>query len=236
MISLLTPTRNRPRNLRRLVDSVKATATNMPEIMCYVDEDDHSYVESGFPEVTFHRAPRIIMSDMWNVLSKRTEADICMLTGDDMVFRTNGWDVEVEAAFAACPDKILLVFCQDKSKYGGQFATHYFVHRRWIDAIGFTGSGFSADFCDKWMNDVADAIGRKQFLPNPVIEHLHWVWKKAKKDQTYLDNLARRERDNTPKLYADRWAERAQDIEKLLAIMDPGWQLPKARRAPVFTA
>ena len=42
LISILLPTRNRPHNLKRLYESVRATASQMPEFSVYADEDPAS--------------------------------------------------------------------------------------------------------------------------------------------------------------------------------------------------
>ena len=224
MISILTPTRKRPANLARMIDSIQATAEraeSSTEILCYVDDDDDSYLEPApqFSSVKWFHGPRIVMSDMWNVLASFARGDILMLCGDDVVFRTPGWNAMVEEAFAASADKILLIHGDDGGPGGKFFASLPFVHRRWVETLGyFAGPGSSADYADTWPNDVADFLGRKKSLPF-VIEHLHPAWGKASYDEVYLETRARLLRDNTPKLYADRLPERIADAEKLRQVI-----------------
>jgi hypothetical protein len=136
-----------------------------------------------------------------------------------VVFRTPGWDVEIEKAFAEVPDKILLAFADDGSPNGKRFASLPFVSRKWVETVGyFTGPGFSADYSDTWPFDVATMIGRVKHVP-VLIEHMHHVWGKAQVDQTYQENKERMARDNPAKLYADLLPERMRDAEKLRAVM-----------------
>jgi glycosyltransferase involved in cell wall biosynthesis len=214
-ISLLTPTRKRPQRLREMIDSVKATANEFPEILCYVAHDDDSYDSKLFPEVTIIRGERVTFSDTWNALIPFATGDIFMQAADDILFRDKGWDILVKKAYVDCWDKILCVYADDGSPNGKNFATLPFVSRRWTEILGyFTGPGFSADFSDAWPQDVADMIGRKKYIP-ALIEHMHPLWNKAERDETYRDNEARNRRDNNTQKYIDRLPERIRDAEKL---------------------
>ena len=215
MISLLVPTRKRPQRLRELINSVIETSFNPQEILCYVADDDDSYDPSVFPEARFVNGPRLIMSDLWNALLPHAKGDIYMLCADDVLFRTYGWDLVVEAAFEAVPDKILLAFGDDGSPSGKIFSTLPFVHKRWVEVVGyFTGPGFSADFSDTWPFDVATMIERTKLLPI-FTEHCHHAWGKAGKDLVYQENDARYKRDRPDLLYKQRLPERERDAEKL---------------------
>jgi hypothetical protein len=224
MISILCPTRKRPANLIRLLQSIDLTIDGRPdafELICYVDNDDFSYSTDApeFRRIKWVKGPRIVMSDMWNELIPHATGDIFMLCGDDVIFRTPGWNAIVEDAFAASKDKILVVFGDDGGPGGKFFASLPFVHRRWVEIVGyFAGPGYSADFADTWPNDVADLLGRKKRLPF-VIEHLHPVWGKAAFDEVYLETAQRKVRDATEQRYADRMPQRIADAEKLRGAM-----------------
>lgn len=230
MISLLTPTRKRPDRLKQMVDSAFNTASARVdlEIVCYVADEDSSYDEA-IAELKndddlyrFVRGPRFpaggTFSDLWNALIPHARGDIFMQCADDVFFKTPGWDVAVEKAYADCPDKILLVYADDLGPSGKTFATLPFVSRRWVEVVGyFTGPGFAADFSDAWPQDVADMIGRKKFLEGIEIEHRHWMWGKADKDATYQENLARYQEQGSNHLYVRRQSEREADAAKLRA-------------------
>lgn len=216
MISLLVPTRKRPERLRSMVESVKQTSSVMPQILCYLTPDDDSYDWTQYAPTQFIVGPRLVMSDLWNALIPYAAGDIFMLCADDVIFRTPGWDVEVENAFAAVPDRILLAFCDDGGPGGKTFASLPFVSRRWVEVVGyFTGPGFSADFSDTWPHDVAEMIGRKRFIPGVLIEHVHWLWGKAPKDVTYQENEDRYRKDRPDALYISTLAKRQADAAKL---------------------
>jgi hypothetical protein len=223
MISLLVPTRKRPEKLRRMIDSVHATALNDVEILCYVTPDDSSYKEHVWPigPISFITGPRLIMSDLWNALLPHAHGDILQQTADDVVYRTPQWDRYIEEAFAEVPDRILLVHGHDGHWNGENFGTLPFVHRRWAETLGyFTGPGFSVDFSDTWPNDVANLIGRRKYLPL-YFEHLHWIWGKSEMDETYqeIQDVRLQEGMAITALYNERLPERIADAEKLRAVM-----------------
>ena len=220
MISLLCPTRKRPDGLRRMVDSACSTASRAPEIVCYVDEDDDSY---GVPDlrVKFIRGPRIVLSNMWNKCAAAASGEILGQMNDDIIFRTPGWDVDVENEFSRWRDRIVLVHGSDGTELPsgskGKFGPHPFVHRKWVETVGyFTAPYFSSDYGDTWLNNLADAIGRRRYLPF-VIEHMHFWLGKGPQDGTSNDRLERHSRDNVDQLYKDLAPLREVDIEKLKA-------------------
>lgn len=231
MIAVLIPTRNRPEGITRVVESARATAKDF-RILFYVDDDDkesvHEILKHPTSIVRYAVGPRIVLSNTWNVLANAAltmypEIDIVMQGNDDIVFETPGWDSQVIAAFAASPDKILMVHGSDKSSHQpssiGKFGPHPFVHRKWIETLGyFTPPYFSSDFGDTWVNEVANAIGRRQYIP-VVIEHMHYLFGKAKMDSTTEDRLSRHSADQVECLYADLVALRKIDIEKLRKAM-----------------
>jgi hypothetical protein len=220
MISVLVPTRKRPDGMHRLIDSLRATSFNLPEILCYIDDDDSSYGVLDFPEVRFIVGERMIFSDMWNKCAEISNGEILMMAADDMVFRTPDWDVMIEEEYAKSPDKILMVHGDDLGFGRDKFGVFPTIHRRWVDAVGsFCPPGYSADYCDTHLNDVANAIDRRRFLPY-VTEHLHVALGKASWDDTYREARARDANDNNANLYAERIQERIVDAEKLRKVMN----------------
>ncbi len=207
--------------MRRLVESIQTTSTTPVEVVFYMDSDDPdshaTAVELGVKHVI---GERIVLSDMWNVAAAQASGDILMMCGDDIVFRTPGWDQKVIDAFDEYPDKIALVYGNDLIQHD-RLATHPFIHRNWYDAVGYlVPNGFSCDWSDMWLNEVAIALGRRHYLPNVITEHVHPVMGKARLDDNHRERLARGRRDNVRALYEAREAERAVDVEKLKAVLN----------------
>src|SRR5208282_2654538 len=166
MISILLPTRNRPQNLKRMVDSVRTMSTVQPEIVVYIDDDDtlSPPMAEALGLVTII-GPRIIMTDYWNKCYEKATSDIVMQMGDDVIFKTPGWDVMVEEEFAKWPDKIVLVHGDDIGN-DLQIASYPFLHRRWAEVVGyFSPPYFVSGGCDVWINAVAKFVNRRQGAP-----------------------------------------------------------------------
>lgn len=103
MISLLLPSRGRPENLARLVDSVNETACGDVELIVYTDDDDTGYPASSGNVRVFSTARQSRMAMYWNMAFEKASGDIVMQASDDIVFRTPGWDDQVRRAFELLP-------------------------------------------------------------------------------------------------------------------------------------
>lgn len=205
-----------------LVASIERTAFNPVEVIFYIDNDDLPSIERASElDCQAVVGPRITMSDTYNRCAEVARGDILMECCDAVVFGTRGWDQLVEAEFAKFPDKILLVFADDKIHHGAQAALP-FLHRRWLEVTGrFTPPYFSADWCDTWLNEVANEIGRIRYLAHVLIEHRHPIAGTAPIDQTYLERLERGVKDDVAGRYAslEMALEREADARKLREVM-----------------
>lgn len=248
-ISILCPTRGRPDNVRRLVESADATASGPVQFVFYVDHDDTCGPPERPPGVSdkiqahVTQGPRIVLSEMWNECAQCAAADVMMHCGDDIVFRTPGWDDRVLEAFEAIPDRIALVHGDDKFNYG--VATHGFLHRAWVDAVGyFCPPYFASDYNDTWLTEVADGLGRRVEV-DVLTEHMHPCAGKAEWDVTHRERLARHKQEDCDRIWRDTAGLRAADVEKLRRVIDgrvlvplrdcPKWSILVAtlnRRAP----
>jgi hypothetical protein len=220
MISILSPTRKRPAELKRMVLSAAATAKNPIEIVTYFDEDDTaSAMVAAELNLKIVVGPRITLSATWDKCLPLATGDLVCQGNDDIVFRTPGWDVMVEREFDNCPDKILMVHGDDLGGCRAEFGPHPIVHRKWIEIVGyFIAPHYQSDFGDSGVNDVANALGRRRFLPF-IVEHMHHAWGKAEKDQTTLERLANHDRQNPEKVYAEHLPERLEAIRRLREVM-----------------
>lgn len=226
MISILLPSRGRPDNIKRLYQSILATARFPSEIEMIIrlDEDDPTkdeLLDNPPPIATVFTGPRITLSKYWNECYDRAKGDILMHCGDDIIFRTEDWDTKVKETFDGYSDKIVFVYGNDGSGvHDGKFGTHGFIHRRWVETVGyFVPPYFSSDYNDTWLNDVAKLIGRHRHI-DILTEHMHPDLNKGPLDQTHRDRIKRHFADNVGKIYQDKLNERRADAEKLRKVMD----------------
>lgn len=226
-ISILLPTRQRPDGLKRVYESAMATADSPKdlEVVCYIDENDGSYDNVDLPRLTKVIGPRefdgvVNLSIMWNKCWQNATGDIFMHCGDDIVFRTQGWDTAVKEAINARPGKIAFVWCNDVSPESQrhEFGTHGFVHKNWTSVVGrFVPPYFASDYNDTWFNDVARALGVTTYLHNFLTEHMHYSLGKAEIDQNTKERLNRHAATRPEEIYnqQEMQDERAAEVEKL---------------------
>lgn len=222
MISVLVPTRGRPHNMRRMVESGDDTASVAGvEYVFYIDDDDppsaamaETLADEGH-RITYKRGPRILLSSMWNECHAIAAGPVFQHSCDETVYRTPAWDLAVEAAFEFWPDRIGIVYGRD-GIHDAALATHGFLHRNWVDAVGyFVPPYFSSDYNDLWLMQVAVAVGRTRFVPEIYTEHMHPAVGKGPLDLTHQERLARHGQDGVDALYGRLAAERDADVGKL---------------------
>ena len=222
MISILCPTRGRPDNVVRKVQSILSTASepNLVEILFYVDLDDYTFPNEilEFSNVKKVVGPRMWLSILQNILYAQASGEIIMYSGDDVVFESNNWDKMVRNEFSASEDKILLVYGSDGGYYGEKIALHGFLHREWINAVGCWVQPGRAVPYDYWHTENARQIGRLRYLNNVKFKHIHFRQGGAVADfdRTYADvsNLHNAFRP----LETYKLVERERRIDRILLI------------------
>lgn len=187
-ISVIVPTRNRPSMLRRLWESAKDTASVMPEFCTYIDNDDILSVpvcqELG---IKYRQGPQKVYTQNYNEAMVTSTGSVLFDVADDFIFREKNWDQKVIAEFDKVPDKLILVHGWDGAE-GPENATHFFVHRNWVNVLGYL---FPPHFrwanADVWMTKVAKLIGRQVYLDTMLVEHMHLCRGKSPVDSTYTE-------------------------------------------------
>jgi hypothetical protein len=227
LISVLVPSRGRPEMFGRMYDSIRGTVTypRSVEVVLWIDDDDDSAIE--YPWITdddvlirMIRGPRRLLSECWNECYQQARGEILMHAGDDITFNTPGWDIRVREEFTKLPDRIGLVFGEDLSTNFPDLATHGFLHRRWVETVGyFLPPLFSSDWNDVWISEVAKQLGRLVPMPDVVIEHHHHSFGKAEYDQTHREREQRGQEDDVVGLFKRTARDRAKDAQKLREVM-----------------
>lgn len=177
MISILTATRGRPENVKRLVNSALSTAQFPGEVefLFYVDLDDDSFPsEIESTNIKVIRGPRMWLSVLQNILYANCKGEIVMYSADDLVFKTQGWDKKVISAIEKYPDKLVLVYPNDLGTYGKSIAIHGFLHRNWINTVGHWVAPGRGSLYDLWHTEVAQKLGRLHYLEDVHIAHIHY--------------------------------------------------------------
>lgn len=218
-ISIVCATRKRPERLRTMVTTAFDTASHPGSLSFsfYVDDDDVPPVMPAIISslIVWTIGPRVPLSHAYNAACKESNGVIIHMSADDNVYKTRGWDDAVRAAFDKIPDRLALVYCRDGNQ-DEKLATHPFLSRRWVDVLGYLEPPhFGGMYSDTWLHEIARHIGRLVYLPDVLIDHLHWSFGKAAMDETYFGVQARSAPES--RLMDTMAAERADDAAKLMA-------------------
>lgn len=171
MIALLCPTRGRPQQFRRMIESAKKTAsTKFVVYIAYQENDPSDYkshaIERGGSFDGY--IPMPIYSDSmptvqkWNDMAieamkyeyEGEKIKLFMLAADDMIFATPGWDVALLDHYEKLENKIHVYHLRDSRDVSG--TPHIIVSREYINAMGyFIPPLFLHWFADTWTADIA---------------------------------------------------------------------------------
>ena len=208
MISILCPSRGRPKLAKRMIDTVYNTVSDAKniEFLLYLNEDDPTLEEykTLINKKHYTVGPNQSTCYSWNQLAEKAKFDILFLAGDDIQFMTKNWDLNIIKVFEMFPDKICMAAPFDGNGKGNGAALltneepyqlkedervgspHFAVHRNWIAALGyFVPPFFWHWYVDTYNQTVAKKIGRCFYLTKTLV--------KAKK---ILDNTGEQVRTN----------------------------------------
>lgn len=144
MISLLCPTRHRPEQCKRMVESVLATsvAGNVSIILGVQDAVSNVYasqLSSKNNNVLIATMPEWPTVHSWNSMAisamKNELNNLFMLASDDIIFSTPGWDEAIINHYNQLKEKIHVYHFQDSRDIDG--TPHPIVSREYIDALGY---------------------------------------------------------------------------------------------------
>jgi hypothetical protein len=221
VISFICATRGRTEFMKRMWNSALETADNPQnlEIVWFIDDDDTNSIkvheEMGSKALILPRKS-ISLAESTNRCWELTKKDIIYCLGDDVVFRTKGWDTIIDKAFQKYPDKICLMGGADG--LNKDLITHPIIHSNWVYALGrITPPYFRDCYIDTWMNEVAQMVGRIEWLPF-LAEHMHFSVGKSPMDQTAKERMGLiNQGDEAGQIFMRTKLERIQEAEKLHA-------------------
>lgn len=178
-IAILCPTKGRPEQFKRMVESVRKTA-DLQNVMIYpcvnghetslvngaTNRDivcDETVLPEGMP--TVHR---------WNytamIAQRNANHKLFMLGADDTIFATPHFDKALLDAYNALGNKIHVFALQDsRDKLG---TPHPIVTREWIEAMGwFIPPIFLHWYIDSWTVEIAKSAGCFTHLKDYLLIH-----------------------------------------------------------------
>jgi hypothetical protein len=186
-ISILTPARLRPQNIKRMLESIKATMSgqNNVQVIFRIDNTDEKLNDSEFKFdcykminerlfINFIKGPELFpyLGPMWDDCFNVSTGEIVQYAGDDLVYETENWDLKITEAFNKYPDEIVLVWAAD-GIFGAGLATHGFLSRKWIETVGWVFPPCGMTYAnDDAISSIARRLNRSHFIGDVSIKHL----------------------------------------------------------------
>ncbi len=215
--SLILPTRQRTEQVRRFLDSVKATAHSLAglEVILVIDDDDQesaSFQYDGLNLKTVQVPSGCTMGQLNMAGYREASGRHLMLVNDDIIVRTAGWDEHMLAAFRSCPDGIVLVHVNDLLFRETLCVFPCLTREFCLLTDGICEEGYRRYRIDDHIHNIFDLLSllghdRRIFLPDVVFEHTN-VGHDAEGVPQYVLNPAIQEIDT--KLFDSLLEERRQ--------------------------
>ena len=253
-IGLLVPSRERLNLKLTLISSIITTVSDIDNVLLYfgIDDDDPTkeIVEKISKAIPFVKVINISnegkfigINRIWNILAENCQEDIFGYIGDDMIFKTRGWDDRILNEFNSknCPsDKIQMVHCNDGFR-GAEISVNAFVHRKYYEVLGyFTRPEFLINWSDQWMWQSFKAFDRIKYIDDILIYHNHWIFGGRQRDKTADRMLSDNHDRISDKLWYELTPERVKDVKTLSQYLNlqPEWKyvdntLPNGERMKI---
>ncbi len=206
--SLICPTRNRTKNVRRLLTSIRDTVANPQdmEILFAMDNDDaptHQFfhvlkTQNEFPTLNIQTHIRehsmFLNRDYYNWLASKSIGQYIFVSADDVVYLVPDWDKiiaeRIEAYLSNKPDRIICVGIKDNTPKPKaslpQFPCFPLITREAYNFFGFVLQPevptWGADYLSYLLYTGAD---RYMCIDDQTyMEHISWHTKQTTEDAT----------------------------------------------------
>lgn len=180
LFSLIVPTRGRPAQLRRMLESVAHTAAHPErvEVILVTDGDDPNSLLMHPRLKVCHAigAPGRTMGELNNAGFAASSGRYVMLLNDDVIVRTRGWDAIALRCFQRFPDPFVLLHVND-TLMREHLCTFPLTSRTFFELCGAVcPTEYQRYRIDDHIEDVFNLLAvagerRVVYLPDVVFEH-----------------------------------------------------------------
>lgn len=190
-VSVVMPTQARAEQAVRCVERLRQTARGYDlEVVAVADDDEVSAAAlAPVADAVILTPGRVGPVAGWNLGAEVASGDVLVLGADDL-WAFHGWVGEMLERMAEFPDGDGMVGFNDLAQDGDVLATHYAVSRRFAREH-FGGVLVCPHYQSYYVDVEATArgkrAGRYTWAQNAVLEHRHWLWRKAACDGLYVE-------------------------------------------------
>jgi len=230
-LAILVPTKGRPQNLKRFVKSIADTADNPERIRIYfLVEPGDKKTEKVIPElsklidiVTIEREnskEQLNLSKLWNQLYREASkwADYYGFYGDDVEFRTQGWDTQIAQEFKKRGNNPWLIRTNDK--FQKDTAVLFFTNKVLHDILGYYLPEYYFNICmDTHLSTITQSAGCFTRFDELITYHHCAIGGRAPKDDTHKNMKFNVVKDSKRYHSKEEQTFRDQEIKKLTNYM-----------------
>lgn len=176
-IAILVPTRGRPEQCRRMVESAHNTSSNTMRVYLGLTQDIDGIDQcvSSPATITYRLFPDGMPTvHKWNLLAQQAMKDpgvkLFMLAADDIIFETPCWDEALIKHYEGLENKIHVYHLRDSRDSAG--TPHPIVTCEYIDAMGYMLPPiFLHWYVDTWTVAIAKSGGVFTHLDKFLLTH-----------------------------------------------------------------
>lgn len=183
-VLLIVPTRGRPEKAQEFYDAFKDNSP-ITDLVFGLDDDDVEYPR--IDGVMYEVNPRAMMNGTLNLIANKyaDQYDYIAFMGDDHRIRTSEWDVRLVQAIANLPYGIAY---GDDLLQGENLPTAVLLSSKIVKTLGFMAPPAQKHlYLDNFWRDMGKAIDSLRYVPEVVIEHMHYLNGKAEEDAGYQE-------------------------------------------------
>jgi hypothetical protein len=212
---VILPSRGRPEKVAEAIELLKDNSVISD--LCVAIDDDQSDLYPRIDDVIYEVNPRLRMNGTLNFVATKyaDKYETIYFLGDDHQVRTKGWD---ELLYAPIKARGYGLSYGDDKLQGEKLATAVMMSTNIIKILGFMSPPplihlYMDNF---WMN-LGHALQCIDYVPEVVVEHMHFAAGKAEVDAQYAE-VNSKEMYNTDR---DSYVKYVQenlkgDLEKLI--------------------
>lgn len=224
MVEILCPSRGRPEQVKRMIDSALDNAFGFVGVAIGIDDDDpkkDEYLNIIHPDINiqiFQRNGEAGDVSVVNGLARNAKGYYVLFVGDDVIFRTKHWDKMMTSRMPM--DDIGIVTPNngsDKTKA----CLHFMVTKKWCDIVGWVlPPQITHYYSDPVLQHIGEKLGRLIKADDVVIDHLHWErTKQTVRDETHARVEANTSKDRATYTALIKSEHLKQKIEELRRAM-----------------
>lgn len=188
-LAIFMPTRNRPHNLEAVYEAWDSLCNkdNPAQLIVGVDEDQVDM----YPQregVIYDINPNMKLNPKLNTMANKYAHEYRWIgfQGDDHVPRTPDWDQRLVSELVKIGEPGVVypndLYQQEK------IPTSVVMSSKIVQVLGYFSAPDLVHMCiDLYWKELGYALGRLKYVPNVVVEHMHWSNGKSPVDDLYKE-------------------------------------------------